>query len=112
MAELTYNWREGLPEWLEPEAETQEEENALREWYKNFNARHCDVCTDDDKEFTLVVCWRHVDARTSGLPENCYPSEDYDYHFAIYDDKNDKVLSGEGDEQDAQNALEEWLKTR
>ena len=112
MAELTYNWREGLPEWLEPEAETQEEENALREWYKNVNARHCDVCTDDDKEFTIVVSWRSVAARRCGPVDDCYPAEEYGHNFRIYDDKNDEILSGEGDEQDAQNAIEEWLKTR
>ena len=112
MAELTYAWREGLPKWLEPEATTQEEANALREWSKNVRARHCNVCTDDDKEFSLVVEWRHAEAYTGGLPENCYESDDYDYNFAIYDDKNDEILSGEGDEQDAQKALEEWLKTR
>lgn len=112
MAELTYEWREGLPKWLKPEATTPEEESALLEWSRNVKSRHCNVCTDDDKEFTLVVCWRHVEAYTSGVTDASYPAEDYDYHFAIYDDKNDEILSGEGDEQDAQNALEEWLKTR
>ncbi len=105
MPTLTYSWHNGLPTELE-EFYCSKTPHRPR-YIKCFE--HCIQGTTDGSIFYLVVTWDYLEAYTSGLPEDCYPSEATNFHYSIYAEDLEEVDSGSGDTIDAEEAYENFL---